>query len=283
MAASSSKPMRSAELAWQPDNLPPFPAVALKALNLLAGTDTSLPTLCNLIKSDPAFSTAVLKIANSPLVAFPCNLTNMLQASMLLGFHRLRAVVMALGLKAYLKDPFTPILHSCWRHSVACAMIAERLAKSSGLDKDFAFTAGVMHDIGRIALAVTMKDSYGRVIEAGADRPRDLLQAEWELCGIDHCQAGRSLVTAWNLPEAFMEVISYHHEPASGTHSTVSVLHLSCQLADCLGFRVVDYRNPGCYAKILSDLPDSVSKSFPGDGEELASEIRDEMKVIETV
>src|ERR1035441_8482495 len=153
MAASPSEAMARRELDWRPEDLPPFPAVALKALNLMAGTDTSLLELCNLIRSDPAFSTAVLRIANSPLVAFSKNITSMLQASMLLGFQRLKSVVITVGLKAYLKEPFTPLLQSCWRHSVACAIVAEHAASWSGFDKDFAYTAGIMHDIGRVAMA----------------------------------------------------------------------------------------------------------------------------------
>jgi len=194
MATLPSKALVLAESAWQPDKLPPFPAVALKALNLMAGTDSSLLDLCNLIRSDPAFSTAVLRIANSPLVAFSKNITSVLQAAMLLGFRRLKSVVITVGLKAYLKDPFTPVLQSCWRHSVACAAIAERTAKWSALDKDFAYTAGVMHDIGRIAMAAAQPNTFARVIAERADQPHDLLQRERELYGVDHCQAGRSLV-----------------------------------------------------------------------------------------
>lgn len=88
-----SKAAGAMELLWDPDTIQPFPAVALKAMNLMSGTETSLLALCNLIRSDSAFSVAVLKIANSPLVAFPKNVTSVLQASMLLGFQRLRSVV----------------------------------------------------------------------------------------------------------------------------------------------------------------------------------------------
>lgn len=275
--------MQPMESVWKPDNLPPFPAVALKALNLLAGTDTSLPELCNLIRSDPAFSTAVLKIANSPLVAFSKNITSVLQASMLLGFQHLKRVVITVGLKAYLKDPFSPLLQSCWRHSVACAMVAERTAQASGLDKDFGYTAGIMHDIGRIVLATTKPQSYARVVETGADQPHDLLQTEWELCGVDHCQAGRALVTAWNLPEAFLEVTSSHHDPVPRGRGPVSVLRPSCLLADALGFGVVQYRAPRSYAEILTEFPEPARTRFPADARNLASEIQNEIKVIESV
>jgi putative nucleotidyltransferase with HDIG domain len=212
LATGTSKATTSSELQWDPDSLPPFPAIALKALNLLSGTDGSLPSLCNLIRSDPAFSAAVLKIANSPLVAFSGNITSVLQASMLLGFKRLRIVVITVGLKAYLKDSFTPLMRSCWHHSLACAIIAEQGAKWMQLDNDFAYTAGILHDIGRVALATLVPGSYASVVKRGADQPRDILQIERELCGIDHCQAGRSLVTSWNLPEAFLEITGCHHD-----------------------------------------------------------------------
>jgi putative nucleotidyltransferase with HDIG domain len=282
LATGTSKAAEATELWWDPDSLPPFPAIALKALNLISGTDTSLIELCNLIRSDPAFSTAVLRIANSPLVAFSKNVTSVLQASMLLGFRRLKSVVITVGLKAYLKDSFTPLMQSCWRHSIACAMIAERSAKWSLLDKDFAYTAGILHDIGRVALVTAMPQSYARVIKRGADQSEELLQVEQELCGIDHCQAGRSLVRAWNLPEAFIEITSCHHDPKTQPPGAASLIPPSCGLADALGFTVVKYRSPRSYAKILAEFPESARSRFPADAKELASEIANEIKVIET-
>ncbi len=283
MASSPSKALQPVELAWKPDNLPPFPAVALKALNLMAGTDKSLLELCNLIRSDPAFSSAVLGMANSPLVAFSKNITSVLQASMLLGFQRLRSVVITVGLKAYLKEPFTPLLQSCWRHSVACAIVSERAAGCGGFDKDFAYTAGIMHDIGRVAMAFTMPERYARVVQTGADHPHDVLQTEWELCGIDHCQAGRALVTAWNLPGAFLEITSAHHDPPSSGRGIASVLPPSCSLADILGFGVVECRAPRSYRDTIAEFPPTARNLFPVDAERLASEIREEIKVIETL
>lgn len=287
LATSTSKTAEPTELRWDPDRLPPFPAIALKALKLMSGTDTSLLELCNLIRPDPAFSTAVLRIANSPLVAFSKNITSVLQASMLLGFLRLRSVVITVGLKAYLNDPmkdaFTPLMKSCWHHSLACAMVAERSAKLSFLDKDFAYTAGILHDIGRVAMASVMPDSYTRVIERGADQPQDLLPVEQELCGIDHCQAGRSLVTAWDLPEAFLEITACHHNPKAHPPGAASLIPPSCELADALGFAIIHYRSPRSYAEILADFPKPVQKRFPSDGGELAAEIANEIKVIESV
>lgn len=278
--ANAAEPL---EERWAVDNLPPFPAIALKALNLMAGTDTSLHELCDLIGSDPAFSTAILRLANSPLVGFSKQITSVLQASILLGFRRLKSVAITVGLKAYLEDTCTPILKSCWRHSVACAIVAERSAKSVSLDKDFAHTAGILHDIGRVALAATMPQSYARVVGRGANQPQDLLQVEQDLCGIDHCQAGRSLVTAWNLPEAFIEITSRHHDPQTHPRGAASVVPPSCMLADALGFTVVPSRSPRSYAGTLAEFPEQARNRFPADAKVLASEIANEIKVLESV
>jgi HD-like signal output (HDOD) protein len=139
-----------------------------------------------------------------------------------------------------------------------------------------------MHDIGRIALVTSMPQAYEQVVERGADGPADLLRAERELCGLDHCQAGRALVAAWGLPEAFLEITSCHHDPAPGVAGTASVLPLSCRLADDLGFGVLNYRNPRSYADIVEAFPERARSVFPDDGDELAQEIANAIKLIES-
>lgn len=272
----------SFEERWAVDSLPPFPAVALRALNLMPGNDTSLLDLCDLIRADPAFSTAILRLANSPLIAFPKQITSVLQASMLLGFRRLKNVVITTGLKVYLEDLDTPLLKSCWRHCVACAIVAEQGATSAFLDKDFAHTAGILHDIGRVAMAASMPHSYARVLEVEANQPVDLLQIEREICGIDHCEAGLTLVNAWELPAAFIEITSRHHDEHAVSQGVVSLVRPSCRLADAVGFPVVKYRAPRGYEEILAEFPEAVRHGLPTDARELASCVKKEIRAIES-
>jgi putative nucleotidyltransferase with HDIG domain len=283
VATAASKAPNPPGLTWDPESLPPFPAVALKALKLMSGTDTSLIELCNLIRPDPAFSAAVLRMANSPLVAFSKDITSVLQASMLLGFRRLRSLVMILGLKAYLNNPYSPLMQLCWRHSVACAIVAERTASWTALDKDFAYTAGILHDIGRVAMATIMPGSYARVLERGADQPQDVIQVERELCGIDHCEAGLSLVVAWELPEAFIEITAHHHDPTARPAGTASLIAPSCRLADALGFAVIRCRVPQSYGEAVASFPDRARKRFPAEAADLAAEIANQINLIELV
>jgi len=280
--ASGSKPERPGHALWAPDNLPPFPAVALKALQLVSGTDSSLRQLCDLIRTDPVFSGEILRIANSPLMAISTRITSVLQASMLLGFRRLRNVVITVGLRGYLNDSYTPLLQACWRHSFACAMIAERIAGASSIDKDYAYTAGIMHDIGRVALATLFPRVYATVIERTFERPEDVLQFERDLCGIDHCAAGHSLVTAWELPEEFAEIMYHHHDPISSKSGATSVIQSSCALADSLGFAVIRTIAPCSYQEILARHPERVRQCLPCGADELAVEIERELHAIES-
>ena len=277
-----ASPPGQTETRWDPSVIPVFPAIALKALKLLSGTDTSLLELCNLIRADLAFSTAILRIANSPLVAFSRDVTSVLQASMLLGFQRLRSMVITVGLKTYLKNSFTPLMVSCWRHSLACAILSERSAKMISLDNDFAYTAGLLHDIGRVALIKVMPDSYGRVVECGANTPLDVLQNERNFCGIDHCDAGSSLMTAWNLPTALIEIAAAHNDPERLLPETHLLISTSCALADSLGFAVVPCQVGTSYAEILARFPDPAQLQFPATAEELARDIANEISALES-
>jgi len=281
--ASPSKALHAVKPAWKTDRLPAFPAIALKALQLISGRDTSLLELCELIRSDPAFSAAILKIANSPLVAFSKNITSVLQASMLLGFRRLKCVVVTVGLREYLKAPVTPLMQSCWRHSVACALIAERAALWSQLDREFAYTAAILHDIGRIAMLAASPDIYSRVVDDEADRPQDLMGKERELFGVNHAEAGAAIVRAWKLPGAFLETTSGHHDEGTRHGGTASVIAPSCMMADALGFGVVKYRGLRSYIEISKTFPVATWEHFPSEAEKFVAEITEDIRVIEAV
>src|SRR5258708_21705831 len=128
LAASRTLSNTPQEILEALNRLPPFPSVALRAMNVLSGTDSSLSELCDLVRYDPVFAGEILRIANSPLIAFSKEVTSIMQASMLLGFRRMRKLVITVGLRSYMDKSPTPAVRACWRHSVACAMVAEQTA-----------------------------------------------------------------------------------------------------------------------------------------------------------
>lgn len=283
LAASRSKSAKPPEIELALEKLPPFPTVALRAMNVLSGTDTSLSELCDLVRADPVFTGEILRIANSPLIAFSKEVTSILQASMLLGFRRLRRIVITVGLRSYMDKSFTPALRACWCHSVACGTVAERIARWNLIDSDFAYTAGIMHDIGRVALVSLRPEEYSAMVERAATDPAwNALESEQEVFGLDHCTAGRLLIKSWKLPEPFLETTCAHHEPLTHQDDAAEVIRLSCLLADALGFAAVQHCAIRSFEMILTEFPESIRKHMLT-GDEMADQITKEISAIETV
>ena len=278
--ANAYRAINPAQIPPALESLPPFPAVALKALNVLAGTETSLRELCDVIRPDPVFSAEILRLANSPLVAFSKEVTSVLQASMLLGFRRLRRLVITVGLRSYLDSASARLLRPCWRHSVACGMIAERAARWNSVDCDFAYTGGILHDISRVVLATLSPELYAAMLEHIAAAPVEMLRHEREVFGMDHCQAGSRLILAWHLPDRFTAIVSHHHDPLARTEDAAEGIRLSCRLADALGFTGFAHDSLHDPSEVLGEFPEEVRTHFPK-AADLASEIDHEISVIE--
>ena len=252
-------------IPWELLTLPAFPSVSTRALQLLSDKDTRLLDLYELVSSDPSFTSEVLRIANSPLYALPSTIKNLTQAAMLLGFERLKSVAVTIGIRSYLSDLLAvPALRACWRHSLACAMIAEEAASTTAMRSDDAYTAGILHDLGRIALAAIRPKPYAELLQSSGEQPCDILQRERELFGIDHCEAGRSLVSAWRLPQELVAITSQHHDDHKerSKFDMTSLVHYSCRIADALGFNAVRPLHPPKYDELLQELPLSERRMF---------------------
>jgi len=273
-----------AGVPWAHLKIPPFPRIAIEVLRMVSGESASMREISDLISSEPAFSSEVVTIANCPLFARRVAVTNVLQAIALLGTQNLKGLCLTVGVRAYMGDALNnDSLRAIWRHSLACALIAEELARAGSIDKDSAYTAGLMHDVGRLALAVLRPRDYAGLLESHAGSARSILKAEREIFGFDHCEAGRHLVGDWKLPPSFIDIVSDHHpqpgqEPVWGMPA---MINLSCKIADTIGFAVF----PGCetnaYPNLLEELPARERKGFRSDVEDLALDVASKINAVE--
>jgi HD-like signal output (HDOD) protein len=178
-----------------------------------------------------------------------------------------------------------PSMRALWRHNLACALIAEQLASAGFLDKDTAYTSGVMHDIGRLALAVIRPREYGLLLGAHSGAPASILKAERDLFGWDHCEAGRQLIADWKLPVEFDAIVSGHHAPRRENVSwgLADLLNVSCRMADTAGFAAF----PGCEATpfpdLLDELPARERRLFHASIETLTFEVAKKINAVESV
>jgi len=265
--------------------VPAFPGVAIKTLQAMSRERGELAELSEIIRTDAAISAGILRMANSALFNLRVEISGVLQAIHMLGLERVKGVVVTVAMKSYLgKSIEVPLLRACWRHSLACAVIAEEFAKAGMMEADVAYTAGLMHDVGLLGLIATYPQEYTEFLIKTESEPCDALAGERDLFGVDHCQAGQLLVTRWNLPKIFAEVTLRHHDPPlAGEPAILTVVRRSCRMADTLGFGIVQPIHPLSYEEILKDLPDRERNRFPNESEVLAQRIAGKINSIESI
>lgn len=271
---------------WAHLRLPPFPQVAIRVLQLTNNENVQLHQLSELISSDAAFASEVLTIANSMVYAPRFPACTVLQAIAVLGANHLQGMCLTVGVRSYLgKSLNHPLIRNVWRHNLACAMIAEQLAAAGFMDNDTAYTSGVLHDIGRLALAVIRPKEYAVLLQKHLGSGESILPLERELFGCDHCEAGRHLVADWALPPEFGAIVSDHHSPrrVDGGWSMAELIKVSCSLADATGFAAF----PGCeiaaFAELREGLPPRERSTFHTDLETLTGEIAAKIEIVEAL
>jgi len=271
---------------WAHLRLPPFPQVAIRVLQLTNNENVQLHQLSELISSDAAFASEVLTIANSLVYAPRFPACTILQAIAVLGANHLQGMCLTVGVRSYLgKSLNHPLIRNVWRHNLACALIAEQLAAAGFMDKDTAYTAGVLHDIGRLALAVIRPGEYAALLGKHQGSGASVLEPERELFGCDHCQAGSHLIGEWKLPSEFEPIVADHHSPrrSDGAWGMAELIKISCRLADAAGFHAF----PGCavtpFPDLAAELPGRERAAFHSELETLAREVSTRIGVVESL
>jgi len=276
----------AAAMPWAHLRLPPFPQVAIKVLQLASNENVQLHQLCDLISSDPAFASEVLTVANSLLYAPRYPSTSILQAVAVLGANTLQGMCVTVGVRAYLGKTINyPAMRKLWRHNLATAIIAERLASVGLIDKDMAYTSGILHDIGRMALAVLQPKAYADLLETHHGSSHSVLDAERGLFGMDHCETGRQLIADWKLPDNFESVVADHlcARRQDGAWDVTELVKVSCAMATAVGFAAFPGCEPETFDGLLNGLPARERRMMQTDAATLEHELAESIKAVEAV
>lgn len=271
---------------WSHLRLPPFSQVALRVLQLSSRESVQLQELSELISADPALASEILAIANSAAYAPRTPIANVLQAIAMMGANHLQGLCLTVAVRGYIgKSIGHPAMQALWRHNLACATIAEQLAGVSYMDHDVAFTCGILHDIGRLALAVVRQKEYTELLRTHAGDAASILACEREMFGKDHCEVGRQLVKQWELPEDFGPIVAEHHQPIAGDcHCSIpALIHLSCRMADATGFAAFPRCESVPFEQLLEELPERQRKLFHSEPGTLIFEINRKINAIESI
>jgi putative nucleotidyltransferase with HDIG domain len=260
---------------WALDKLPPFAGVATRLLHTLSREDVEIAEVGKMIAGDPVFATRLLQMANSPFFTLQKSVKTISRAIMLLGLDRVKAVTLTRSPGDFVAPALNvKALRACWQHSLAGAILSEQLAPVCGIDPDYAYVAGLLRDIGRVALLVKYPGPYANVLAVSVENSYDLLATERGLFDVDHCEAGVWLMRTMPFPPELCDVVSHHHDMViSGPFGMVHLVKIADLLSDALGLGVPAPINPQGFEELLNELPESARWRFDPDPEELKAEI----------
>ncbi|MDZ7640143.1 MAG: HDOD domain-containing protein [Bryobacterales bacterium] len=226
---------------WALRHLPPFPGAATRLLHLLNNPTASYSAFAEVIESDPSFTWEVLKAANSPLFGLPFEVDDIRHAVAIVGVERVKGLVLVIALSREFRHAFRePKLVDCWKHCLATAHLSADLSICYDTDSGLAYTAGLLHDLGRIALMTAFPRKYVSMIDESISRQVDIRELEKQFFEIDHCTAGATMMLVWQLPVTLMEVCMRHHEPvAAGGRSLLANVVAANRVAHLAGFQPV--------------------------------------------
>jgi HD-like signal output (HDOD) protein len=197
--------------------LPPFSPILNRLLASLAKEDVSFNKLGDLIEKDPVMAGNLLHLVNSALYARRGSINSVRHALSLLGINKLRNAVLGMSITRMWNQVRTPPSWSMARfnmHSSAAAILSDLLSQRLHVDyAEGAFVAGLLHDVGRLLIALGLSEEYGRILQMHESDGKPLLSCEREVIGLTHPELSAEALAHWNLPEPIQNAVRYHHAP----------------------------------------------------------------------
>lgn len=231
------RPIARDELLAAVRDLPPLPSVVLELVQSLGNEELTAAQYSAKISRDQALTAKTLRLANSSFYGRGRQVRSVAEAIVVLGLRTVRGVVTAAGLSGAFRSLPGFDHYAFWRHSIASALCAQTLAVELGRDDaDLAFTVGLLHDIGRLALASAFAPAYAEVEQWRRANDCPDSEAERTVLGIDHAEVGGLIARQWNFAPAMVDAIRQHHAPPAAAEVTLTgMAHVTDAIAHALG------------------------------------------------
>jgi putative nucleotidyltransferase with HDIG domain len=221
------------------ETMPPMPDAVVKMGNLLSDPDTEIEDIVKVIQFDPGFTANVLKLANSALLGFPSQVGSLNDAVIRIGTQKIFQIMVANSLKPVMNRDLSGYgLHSAdfWEHSIAVAVTAEDIASTCPKTMADSFTAGLLHDVGKLIISDFIAKEHGR-FEADMDEDMSFDSMENRMFGVDHAEIGAIVLEKWKFPQSLVDIARFHHHPDKAVENQMVVdqVHVADLICLCAG------------------------------------------------
>ena len=202
-----------AEAVGHIKTLPTLPAILTRIIATTADPDASALDLSRHVASDQSLTATLLKLVNSAYYGHYRQIDSITTAIVMLGFHEVRNLSLATTtFRTFPSGHANYDRIQLWRHSLAAAMAAERLANALGMPVEGCFVSGLLHGIGKVVFDVLYPECFQQAIREAHTRNAFIRDIEPLYLGMDHAAAGRLLAEQWDLPSSVVATIAHHHK-----------------------------------------------------------------------
>lgn len=219
-------------------NLPRLPSIPKVVQDLIASLckeDVDISSLVEQVKQDQSLSARVLAMANSSQYGVSKKIGAIDQAVTLIGLSALRSLVIASGMSRAFSKVEGVDMKAFWKHGLVTAGVARVIGKGKGVNAEFAYTAGLMHQIGELIIHLAYPAASKQLLRENGPKGVDLLKVERSLTETDHCEVGQEMAVRWNFPVEIRNALRWYVEPLEAeAEPMAAVVNISAQIAEGL-------------------------------------------------
>lgn len=216
-AIDKFKKPTTAEISRTIDLVRPIPQIALKMTRMINEGNYNIRKIAEEIKKDQVLSAKVIRLCNSTFIGLKKKIDSIDRALVILGEKLLLPLLLTASLELFLYDcrqGYSLCKGGLFQHALGTAIVAEELSRFTGKSSpQIAYTAGLLHDIGKIVLDQFIAGVYPLFYRRTQIDGIELCEVESKKLGISHPQAGQLLAESWSLPDRLADVIRHHHYP----------------------------------------------------------------------
>ncbi len=234
------------------DGFPALPATVSSIITITGNPESSAQDLMNAVLPDQAMCLTILKIANSAFFGLPREIDTVDKAVMVLGFNEIRNIVLGKAVFNSFRSVYRnnrERINQFWEHSFLTGLAAKIIGEDINISPSELFIAGLIHDIGKLAMLISLNSDYAKILESSSAHLRTESE-EQELFSITHSEVGYRLLNRWLFPKSLLNTTRYHHTPLDspsepllpaviGLADLFSHLHRSSGDVDTSGLEII--------------------------------------------
>ena len=225
-------------------HVPPFPKVAERVVQLLKDPDVTARQLAEVIQYDQSITANVLKICNAAYFGIPRKVNSLDEGLVVIGHDILKDIIIASCSARFFQGKvgagYGLEQGDMWRHSVATGIMAKLLVRHiKDVDQGSAFTAALLHDIGKRFLSSFVADDFEKIVDKVSRENCTFVEAEQEILGINHAALGGMILEKWGFDQQLVDAVREHHNAAALDREPLTALvALSNSLVISIGIGV---------------------------------------------